>query len=306
MTRTERSPARLRGYLAVLGAATLWGISGVVAKTLFNRRIDPWTVVEIRLTGAFVVLLLLLGLRRHPLRVARQHLVGLGLLGAVMLSTQFLYYFTISVTDVSTAIFLQYTAPAFVALYGRLVQREALSGLKVGAIAIAVAGSYLLVTGGAGLRVHPLGLVTGCSSAVMFGVYAVLGRSRVHRVGSMTALLYALGVAALLWSVIVPPWTAYAGHGPEEWALFGYIVVFATIMPFGLFLTGLRTISSSMASLTATFEPVVASAAAFVILGERLSPPQVLGGAAIAVAVVLIQVADVRAGAREALPPAPD
>ncbi|MDQ7843695.1 MAG: DMT family transporter [Armatimonadota bacterium] len=306
MTRTAPASGNLRGYLAVLGAATLWGISGVVAKTLFNRRIEPWTVVEIRLTGAFLVLLLVLWLRRHPLRVAREHLVPLGVLGVVMLSTQFLYYFTISVTDVSTAIFLQYTAPAFVALYGRLAEREALSGLKSGAIAVAVAGSYLLVTGGGGMRVRPLGLATGFASAVMFGVYAVLGRSRVHRVGSVTALLYALGAASLVWSVIVPPWKAFAGHAPQEWALFGYIVVFATIMPFWLFLTGLRTITSSMASLTATFEPVVASAAAFAILGERLSPLQALGGAAIAAAVVLIQVADIRTEARGILPPAPD
>lgn len=297
---------KLRGYLAVTGAATLWGISGVVAKSLFNRQVEPWTVIEIRLTAAFVLLLTVLALRRHPLRVRAGHLPLLALLGAVTASTQFLYYFTISVTDVSTAIFLQYTAPVFVALYGRVVEREPLGALKLSAIALALAGSYLLVTGGAGIRVSPLGLTTGILSAVAFGMYSILGRGRVRQVGSTTSLLYALGSGALLWSLIVPPWQAYRGHDAAAWGLFAVIVVFATILPFWLFLTGLRTISSSAASLTASFEPVVGSVAAFLILGERLGTVQVAGALLIASAVVLIQVADLRQPGAQAVMPAPD
>lgn len=84
-------------------------------------------------------------------------------------------------------------------------------------------------------------------------------------------------------------------------------MVFATILPFGLFLYGLRTISPSMASITATLEPVVGSAAAFLILGEILGGSQIAGGLAIAAAVALIQVADLIPARRQALlPPAPD
>jgi len=129
---------RLRGYLAVLGAATLWGVSGVVAKALFNRRIEPWTLIEIRLTGAFFVLLLILVARRHPMRVQRQQLTRMGLLGLAMTAAQFTYYLTISLTDVATALFLQYTSPVFVALYGWGFEGERLGGVKVGAIILAV------------------------------------------------------------------------------------------------------------------------------------------------------------------------
>lgn len=167
-----------------MGAATLWGISGVVAKALFNRQVEPQTLVEIRLTGAFLLLLIILVLRGERLRVPRPQLVGLIFLGLAMTSAQFTYYFTIRLTGVSTALFLQYTAPIFVALYARLVDRERLSPLKVGAIMLAIVGSYLLVTGGGGIRVSPLGLVGGILSAVTFGAYAIIGRGRVHQVNS--------------------------------------------------------------------------------------------------------------------------
>jgi drug/metabolite transporter (DMT)-like permease len=299
---------RVGGYLAVMGAATLWGVSGVVAKGLFNRQIAPWTLIEIRLTAGFLLLLTILLARRVRISVPREHLSRLILLGLAMTSAQSMYYFTISVTNVATALFLQYTAPVFVALYGRAAEGESLGWLKGGAIGLAVVGSYFLVTGGEGIRVHPVGIATGLLSAVAFGVYAILGRGRVRQVGSTASLLYALGTGAVFWSLIVPPWRAYlAGYTAEEWLLFAYIVVFATILPFGLFLRGLRTISSSMASLTATLEPVVGGTAAFLILGEVLAGSQIAGGLAIAAAVVLIQIADIRAARVEApLPPAPN
>ncbi len=291
-----------------MGAATLWGVSGVVAKSLFNHQIEPKMLIEIRLTGAFLVLLIILLLQRYPLRVTRDVLGRLVLVGLSMTAAQFTYYTTISLTDVSTALFLQYTAPVFVALYARAAEREPLTALKVGGIGLALVGSYFLVTGSGGIRIHPLGLTTGLLSAGAFGVYAILGR-RVPQVGSWTVLLYALGSGALAWSLlVVPPWRAYfAGYGLAEWASFGFIIVFATILPFGLFLFGLRVITASLASLTATLEPVVGSAVAVLVLGERLATPQILGGLAIASAVVLIQIADLLAVRTEQLlPPAPD
>ncbi|TMJ00530.1 MAG: EamA family transporter [Bacillati bacterium ANGP1] len=305
MTATLHS--RLRGYAAVMAAATLWGVSGVVAKVLFNRRIEPWTLVEIRLTASFLTLLVILTLRGHPLRVPRDLLGRLVLLGLAMTSAQFTYYLTISLTGVSTALFLQYTAPVFVALYAWAAKGEAITPLRGGAILLAVTGSYFLVTGGEGIRIHPLGLLSGCLSAVAFGVYAILGRGRIQQVGSWTMLLYALGSGAAAWSLIVPPWKAYLpAHAPVEWALFGFIVVFATILPFGLFLYGLRHITSSLASLTATLEPVVGSTAAMLMLHEVLGAVQITGGLAIVAAVVLIQVSDLFAARRVVLPSALD
>lgn len=285
-------------------AAALWGISGVAAKTLFNRQIEPWTLLAIRLTGAFLVLLLLLALARVPIRVPRTQIGRLILLGLAMAAAQFTYYFTISLTDVSTALFLQYTAPVFVALYAWLIDKEPLTAAKTAAIVLALVGSYLLVTGGEGIRVSPLGLLTGILSAVAFGFYAILGRGRVRHTGSWTVLLYALGTAAAIWNIIAPPWKTFGrAYAPEEWALFAFIIVFGTILPFGSFLYGLRTISPSGASLTATVEPVVGSAAAFLLLNELLTVTQIAGGLTIATAVALIQVADMVASKRATLVP---
>src|SRR2546428_101284 len=157
-----------------MGAAPFWGVSGVVARALFNRRIEPWTLVEIRLTASFLTLLVILTLRGHPLRVPRDLLGRLALLGLAMTSAQFTYYLTISLTGVSTALFLQYTAPVFVALYAWAAKGEAITPLRGGAILLAVTGSYFLVTGGGGIRLHPLGLPIRCFSALAIVAAVVL------------------------------------------------------------------------------------------------------------------------------------
>src|SRR2546427_5482473 len=176
-----------------MAAATLWGISGVVAKVLFNCRIEPWTLVEIRLTASFLTLLVILTLRGHPLRVPRDLLGRLALLGLAMTSAQFTYYLTISLTGVSTALFLQYTAPVFVALYAWAAKGEAITPRRGGAILLAVTGSYFLVTGGAGIRGPPPGPLRRCPSAPGVGGGAGPGRGGGPQGGSGAELLFAPG-----------------------------------------------------------------------------------------------------------------
>ena len=55
------------------------------------------------------------------------------------------------------------------------------------------------------------------------------------------------------------------------------------------FFAGLKRVGPSEAAILSTAEPVVTVALAFVVLGERLTPAQLLGGALVLGAVVLLQ-----------------
>jgi len=152
-----------------------------------------------------------------------------------------------------------------------------------------------------------VGVLSGVGSAVAFSAYVVLGRGRAREVGADRMLLYALATGAVLWSLIVPPWAAYRrAYEPVDWVLMAVIVVCATLLPFGLFLYGLRFTSGTVASLTATVEPVVGSAAAAVVLQQTLGGVQIAGALAILAAVVLAQIPDLPAGRTTSSSPAPD
>ncbi len=282
---------RWRGYAAVIAAAVLWGISGVVAKSLFSGRVDPLALVEIRLTAAFALTLAIFAIMRKPVRLPRAEVLRLLPLGAAMVLAQSTYYLTISLADVATAIFLQYTAPALVVAYGVVLHRERLTTVQAISLSGAMGGAYLLVVGPGGLAVTPVALATGIASALGFAAWVLVGRSRARTTGSWEMLLYALGTGAVLWSLFVPPWQAYLQpYSAAEWGMIAFIVVAATLVPFGLFLYSLRFIDSRTASLTATIEPVVASGAAAVFIGEALTSRGMAGAALILASVILLQV----------------
>ena len=60
-------------------------------------------------------------------------------------------------------------------------------------------------------------------------------------------------------------------------------------MPFSLFISGLKYLPPTQASIVSMLEPVVAAAAAYLILGETLLPLQVLGGGLVLAGVVMVE-----------------
>jgi drug/metabolite transporter (DMT)-like permease len=76
---------------------------------------------------------------------------------------------------------------------------------------------------------------------------------------------------------------------------FLYIAIFSTLIPFGLYFKGIERVRATRASITATWEPVMAGMTAYFILGEVLSPLQVVGGFGVIAAIVLLQMAKEKA-----------
>lgn len=276
-------------------AATMWGVAGTAAKHLFNQRVSPFDLAEIRLVLSFVFLFLYLAAVNRPLlRISFSdipYFLVFGCFGVGLV--QFTYLFTISQTNVATAVFLQYLAPVLVALYGMLFLRERPDLFRVLSLCLAVGGGFLIVSGnpGGGLAVNPAGLAGGIASAIVFAFYTVYGKKGLARFNSWTLQVYGFGVGALAWSLYVPPWQAAAGHTAMNWLFFLYIAIFATVIPFGLFFKGLNYLHPVKAGVISTLEPVVAAIVAWVILHETLFPLQILGGAMVCAAVTLVQAA---------------
>lgn len=69
------------------------------------------------------------------------------------------------------------------------------------------------------------------------------------------------------------------------------MIVLGTVVPYGLILLALRSLGSARTGLLGMAEPVLAAGVAFVVLGEALSPVQLLGGAVVLTGIVLAETA---------------
>jgi len=77
--------------------------------------------------------------------------------------------------------------------------------------------------------------------------------------------------------------------GAGGWAVGVAIAVIPTMVAISLFMAGLPRVGASRAALLSTVEPVVTVVLAAILLGERLSPIQAVGGLLVVLAVVVVQ-----------------
>ena len=291
MKKTERG-----GYFYILTGATLWGVSSVVAKSLFTLGLSPAELVQIRLTLATLTLLsLLLIFDRDRMVISWKDLPYFLVLGFVgVAGVQFTYYYTISKIHVGPAVLIQYLSPVWVALYAFVFQKEPLSKTKIAALLLALTGCYFIVGGYRLdlLKLNRIGIVSGLISSLFFSFYALYGEKGLKKYDSWTLILYGFGFgAAFYWILISPMKMINEGYSFKTWMAFLYIAVFSTLIPFGLYFKGIERVRATRASIAATWEPVVAGMTAYFILGEVLLPLQVLGGIGVIAAIVLLQIA---------------
>ncbi len=283
-----------KGYASVIIAALLWASCGTAGKALFNAGMSPFVLVQTRVSLASLILVVLLAVWNPSLLRIRARDIGFFLMfGSVFMALMQLSYFqAISRIQVAAAILVQYLAPVLVAAYSMVFWHERVTTRKLTALVLSIAGCYLVVGGYslALLSMNRPGILWALLSALAFASTTLLGEKGMQRHNPWTSLTYALLFAALSLNAVQRPMQITAlSYTLEQWAAIFYIVVFGTLIPFGLYLMGVNYIRSTRTIITATLEPIAAAFMAFLFLGETLSPLQLAGGASVIAAIVLLQ-----------------
>jgi drug/metabolite transporter (DMT)-like permease len=140
------------------------------------------------------------------------------------------------------------------------------------------------------------GILSGLAASLFFTFYALYGEKGLKKYDPWTIVLYGFGFGAVLYGMLISPMKVLTGgHSLKVWLAFLYISIFSTLIPFGLYFKGMERLRATRASITATWEPVIAGLTAYFVLGEVLHPLQVLGGMGVIAAVILLQMAKEKA-----------
>ena len=266
-------------------------------------KIDPLMIAQGRTTIALLVLAPILMLRnRSALRVRGFHLLEylpLGILG--LAASNYFYYLAIERTSVATAIVLQYVAPVWVLLYmvARKLQRPTLQ--RVLGVALAVVGCAFAVgmlsgrgsfpwLGLSGVHFSTVGVLAAEFAAISFAFYNVYAQHLLQNYSRWTVLVYALFWSAVFWIVVNPPWKIAAQHYTgEQWLFLALFSMTSMLVPFSFYFSGLQHLDPTRAVVTSCLEPVFAILLTAVLLGELVSPIQVLGMLIVLAATMLVQ-----------------
>ncbi len=267
--------ARTSARMTLIAAALLWSISGVLLKTLPNVH---WLAVA-GMRSAFGIVIFLPGfvLPRPPLKqlllaILLYVLLVSALMGSMQLGTA------------AQGIWLQYIAPAVVALWVWAVQKQRLRRAEVLAVALTVIAVGLIVTGGSGTR-HLQSVGLGILSGFGFGLFVVLLKS-MGDVPPASIYLWTNLATAVLLLPLLPALHIRFPTGAQELGLLAVMGICQLCLPYYLFQRGLVHTRAVEASLIVLLEPILNPVWVFLFIHEVPGSRVLAGCGLIAVGLV--------------------
>ena len=278
-----------KGYGFIIAAASCWAFIGIFSSIAFAQGLKPMEVAFWRALFAW----LLFGAQALILGQTRLEKGDVPLLGFFGVFGIFLFYvsyqYAVKTGGAALASVLLYTAPAWVVVCSFFVFRERLSLPKILAVVLVIAGVYLISRSGgtrAGVSVSSVGLLallSGLVSGLCYSLYYTVGKHFSGRYSSANLFLYVLPVGI----VCMLPLVDFAPKNLTAWAALLALATVSTYLANFCYYQGVKYLEAGRASIVATLEPVVATAAAYVILGESLSLWGYVGAGVIISAVII-------------------
>jgi drug/metabolite transporter (DMT)-like permease len=257
-------PRRFLPPILLLLAALCWSLGGVLIKSIDW---PPMAIAGGRSAIAIPMILLCIG--RPRFTFSRAQVGGaLGYAGTVVL-----FVFATRMTTAANAIFLQYTAPVYVALIGRWYLGERASRVDWLVIAVALAGIALFFLD----RLTLAGLwgnILALGSGLAFALVALFLRK--EKAGSPVASIV-LGnvIVALAGAPFIFQAPSLGEDGLWRLVLLGAVQLG---LPYVFYATAIKHVSALEATLIPLLEPVLNPLWVMLALGERPGLWAIVGG----------------------------
>lgn len=294
---SDASAARWRGTLAVIASACAFGSISPLTVLATGDGMALESVQSWRyLTSA--VLLLTLGFLRRSAPPSRSSSVlmtpwyhprillptggGQALVATLALAA-------LRWLPASTASFLFYTYPAWVALLSAARGLEPLDRLRLAALGLALGGVAAMVGAPDATSLDPVGLAVILAAAVVYALY-IPYLNHIQQGRDAYDVARAIGVGGALCFVAWSTTTGSLWQIPSALA-FGASVLQGLLgaVAFLGFLSGLRLLGAVRTAITSTVEPFWTTLLGIVVLQQPLGAGTIVGGVLIMAAVLLLQ-----------------
>ncbi len=284
----KQATKRASGILITLLATFCFGWAPIFGKLAYRAHVSPLTLAATRTVIAAGVLWgFYLIFWRRLIPISWRDLAGAASMGAVNGIGSLFYYTGLERVDASLGQLLYALYPIWVFVFLSAAGHH-ISRLAVLRLGLTLLGVYLLTYAG-GVTMDWLGVMLMITSGAAYGWHLVLGQWTLADVDSRTVTLYTLTAMAVTVTIARllsgQRWEPISPQGLTVILLSGlFPTALARLMAF----TGLSLLGGVQASLLGVGELLITLLMAFLILGERLTPLQWLGGGSMVLSVVLI------------------
>ena len=265
--------------------------------------LSAWHLTQVRTMGAFLVLFTYVYLKnKSSLRIKTKELPLLIVFGVFgFAAVNLLYFLAIQRLNVGIALIIEFTAPIWIALWMRFIQKKIVSKLMWWGLVIGLTGLVLIAQVWRGLTLDGLGVTFAILDAFALALYFLVGEKLVGVKSSEATMAWGLGVSSAFFAIIQPWWTfpfekmgnvvdltgRLAGISLPTFYLVLWVIIFGTAIPYFLVLNGLRGLSAARTSSIGMLEPVFGGIFAWIFLYENLNFIQCVGVVVVLVGIYL-------------------
>jgi drug/metabolite transporter (DMT)-like permease len=279
--------------LMLLVTVCLWALNFSASKFVLSHGISPLAYSTPRyLIAAAIFLVVTLALERS-LRVSRGDLVLLGCGSLILFVNQVAFTYALHFSTATTVALVFGTFPIFAGLFAMLAGLERLTRGFVLMALVSFAGVALIAAGsGSALSASLKGDALALLGAATWAGYSVLVAPLMTRNSPFKISLYVLSGAALLLAIAGERQVAHE-HYPGSWrvwATFAFAVLGPLVITNVLWFTAIDRVGPGRAALFYNLQFVLAALFGVLLLSESITGVQLVGGAAIAAAILLSRV----------------
>ncbi|MGN0675136.1 MAG: DMT family transporter, partial [Oscillospiraceae bacterium] len=265
------------GSFLIVSAGILWGLMGLFVRNLDIYGLSSMQIVAVRAFFTMIIMIAFTLIYNKELFIIKLRdiwcFLGTGVCSIVFFN--FCYFRTITLTSLSAAAVLLYTAPIMVMTLSVILFKEKITVRKIIAAVAAFAGCAL-VTGAADgmLALNVNGILTGLGSAFGYALYTIFSEYALNKgYNSITITLYTFIFASVgvIPFVNIPELMDKLSSHPSAigWGVLLAFVV--TVLPYLIYTLGLKTVEPGKASVMASVEPVTAAIVGISVFSEPLS-----------------------------------
>ncbi len=279
--------------VSVFFAAVFWGIAGIFIRNLEGKLEQMQMVFWRAIISALVFGIIILVKDASLFKIKLKDLwvfVSAGLFSIILFN--FSYYTTMSLTSLSVAAVLLYTAPFFVVIMSVIIFKEKMTSNKIIACLVAFVGCCLV----SGLfdtaqKISGKALFFGLLTGLGYALYTIFGKILMNKgYQTLTITFYVFLSAAVCTIPLINSVATvnYVFEVPQVMLIVFLMAVFNTVIPYILYTMGLKGVAPSVAPIIATVEPVVATLVGCFIFKEGITVYGVIGIVLVLVSVVIL------------------
>lgn len=278
-------------------ASAMWGISGTVLQLISQNLAIPATwMLSMRTFAAGAILLVISAFiyGKKIFDVFKTKATALSVISYAifgLMANLLTFYYAIQTGNASAATILQYLSPLFIVFGGIAFMHRRPFRSDIIAFIIALVGVVLCITRGniTQLALPLVSLLWGLGSGITAAFYVVLPQRAAKDNPPIVVLGWGTMIAGVLFNLYRPFWVNPPHISTTLVASVATVVLFGTILPFGILLHATKYAPSDVVSIMDAVQPITTSILSVIFFNLHLNWAEIAGIILVIVAVYVLQ-----------------